>query len=216
MEKFLSKGDIFFDVGSNLGQYIFRFREFDNSSLKIFAFEPVLSNYNIVNRRIKGNKNVVLENLALSDKNDYSVLFIPLLDGIEIDTQASLNLENRQMYYRNFKKQEIKVTMLDEYCNAHGITNIDLLKIDTEGNDDKVIKGGDLIINNSRPIIMAEDILDSDVFYLLQDKGYKPYYADNKWLLHHYKSEAPGLIKDLTVMVPDTRMNLLKGIIVSE
>jgi len=216
MKKILRKGDTFFDVGANLGQYIFRFRNFDNSGLKIFAFEPVLSNYNMVNGKIMNNKNVVFENLALSDKKEDSMLFIPLIDGIEIDTQASLNLENRQMYYKDFRKQEIKVTTLDDYCDANNITNIDILKIDTEGNDAKVVNGGNVIIKNSRPVIMAEDIIETDAFYLLQDIGYKTFFADSKWVLHTHTSDTPGLIKDLTVMIPDTRINLLKGQIALE
>lgn len=215
MEKILRKGDTFFDVGANLGQYIFRLRNFGNSSLRIFAFEPVLSNYKIVSCRIGNNENVIFENLALSDRKDNSKLYIPLIDGIEIDTQASLNLENRKMYYKEFREQEIKVTTLDDYCKDKGIANIDLLKIDTEGNDDKVVNGGKNIINKCRPVIMAEDIIDTDAFNFLQDSGYKSYFADGRWMLHPYTSNNPGLVKDLTVMIPGTRMNLIKEYIAS-
>lgn len=216
MERILREGDNFFDVGANLGQYIFRFRNFGNSGLRIFAFEPVLSNYNMVSGRIRNNINVVFENLALSDKTDSSMLFIPLIDGIEIDTQASLNLENRKMYYKEFMEQEIKVTTLDDYCKDKNISSMDLLKIDTEGNDDKVVNGGKYIINKCRPVIMAEDILDTDAFYFLKDSGYKSYFADSNWMLHSYTSDKPGLIKDLTVMIPDTRMELIKGLTTPE
>lgn len=215
MKKILKSGDIFFDVGANLGQYIFRFRNFKNSGLKIFAFEPVLSNYNMVKKRIMSNGNVILENTALSDIKDSSVLYIPLIDGIEIDTQASLNLENRQLYYSDFKKQEIKVSTLDEYCTDKSVSRIDLLKIDTEGNDDKVVIGGKNIILKSLPVIMAEDIINTDAFIFLQNGGYSSYFADRNLYLHPQQTNKAGLIKDLTIMIHRSKLNLFSNMMAS-
>jgi FkbM family methyltransferase len=212
MRKILKPGDVFFDVGANLGQYIFRFRSFENSSLIIYAFEPVISNYEMVIRRIRNNSNVILEKTALSDKNCNSVLYIPLIDGIEIDTQASLNLENRQIYYKDFKKQDIQLSTLDEYCKNNSVTRIDLLKIDTEGNDDKVVEGGRRIILESKPVIMAEDIIGTESFYCLHKNGYRSFLADKNMYLHSYNSDVAGLVKDLTIMIHESKINLISNL----
>jgi FkbM family methyltransferase len=140
--KVLKDDDIFFDVGANLGQYIIRIKQKFKSGVRIYAFEPYNINFIILSEHIlKKYKNVIVENCAVSDVNGQDILYIPLIDDIEIDTQASIDYENRKMYYDEFTKQEIHKITIDNYVEINNIRKIDYLKIDTEGNDERVIKG---------------------------------------------------------------------------
>jgi FkbM family methyltransferase len=47
-------------------------------------------------------------------------------------------------------KVEVAITTVDEYCTENHIDHIDLLKIDTEGNDYFVLKGAERILRTGR------------------------------------------------------------------
>ena len=73
------------------------------------------------------------------------------------------------------------MTTLDTFCSALGISNIDVLKIDAEGVDDRVLLGGEnLLENNAIDYIIVEFHADSDcskhVVEILTDNNYAVYY----------------------------------------
>jgi hypothetical protein len=45
---------------------------------------------------------------------------------------------------------EVDVVTIDEYCEQHGITHIDVLKSDTQGFDLEVVRGADSMLSESR------------------------------------------------------------------
>ena len=57
---------------------------------------------------------------------------------------------------KNSKFQKIKTVTLDYFFINKKIKNLDLIKIDVEGTEYKVIKGGRKIIKNFKPIMIIE------------------------------------------------------------
>ncbi len=138
---------ILIDVGSHKGEYI--------SSLKsrfyidnIFGFEPNPNVFQILKKRFK-DSNIHLFNQGISDTSGY----IQLNKNLDSSSSSINNLNTESKYYKkkyfflnilNLKqvstKIDIHVLRLDEFINKNNIKKIDLLKIDTEGYEFKVLK----------------------------------------------------------------------------
>ena len=81
--------------------------------------------------------------MGLSDEDRTAEIFI----YDELDERNSLHL-NKEHKFNSEKlhKEPIKLTTLDKYAKEHNITKIDLLKIDVEGHETKVIEGASGLI----------------------------------------------------------------------
>ena len=163
---------VIFDVGANNGQSIERFKKiFPNSA--IHSFEPIKSEYEIIRKKYGDHKNIYLNNLAVGE--------IECLRNINITEKSENSSFNNVRQGTNWlktrsnqfnvdedkfvkKKEEVKIITLDDYCKDNKIDEIDILKIDTQGYEDKVLQGSiELIKKNNIKVIIAEIILD-DVY----------------------------------------------------
>ena len=75
IEKIKSNKIVFFDFGANVGAITEIVSKLKNN-IKIFSFEPVLKNFNILKNKFKKNNSIKLENKAVwfeNKKNNFSV-----------------------------------------------------------------------------------------------------------------------------------------------
>jgi FkbM family methyltransferase len=83
-------------------------------------------------------RNVELVNLALGSEVAETAMF-------EYDSSKLNSLLPNAQYAVRFGKEAMRIkvrcTTLDRFCSEHGIKQLDVLKIDTEGYDFEVLKG---------------------------------------------------------------------------
>jgi hypothetical protein len=60
--------------------------------------------------------------------------------------------------FKKFIKFQVRTISLDGFCKKKNITRIELLKVDTEGHEFKVLKGGKKILNKTK--IIQVEIMD--------------------------------------------------------
>ena len=67
---------------------------------------------------------------------------------------------------KNYLKEKIntKVITLDDYCFNNNISKIDILKIDTQGTEDKVLEGASKLLKESKVKIIQVEIIFSDIY----------------------------------------------------
>jgi len=135
--------DVFFDVGANDGETIQCARNrFKNC--KITAFEPHPKTFLKLRENMKEATNVELVNLALGSERGDKIMF-------EYDKSKVNSLLPNAIYavQHGLQARQIKVhcTTLDSFCADHGIQEIDVLKIDTEGFDLDVLKGASSMLS---------------------------------------------------------------------
>lgn len=150
----LNKKDLLtiFDVGANVGQTYYRFRENFPSS-KIYCFEPVQETFSKLQQNIRHDTNVILENLALGEQAGQKKirLFNAASSGINSLKEDIMNNDEHA------REETVTIETLDAYCKANSVKKIDLLKIDTEGYEINVIQGAkELISNGNISLVFCE------------------------------------------------------------
>ena len=169
----LRDGGVLIDVGASIGTFGVEIAR-TNPLVEVHAFEPVAATRDalIVNAR----KNGVAARVHVSH--------LALLDGV-----GSVNI-TRSLQGMNFvvldeaqdEVDRVDSGTLDDYIEGHGIDRVDALKIDVEGAELLVLKGGRRTLERDRPLLVVE-IEEQwtrrfghravEVFDLLSELGYE-------------------------------------------
>jgi FkbM family methyltransferase len=191
------KNPIIFDVGANAGQSIERFINlFKNDDLNIYSFEPTPKLFEILKNKYNSKKNIKIFQSALNDKIIKSKFFSYEYDKVNSFTQIDknskfnkfLSLKNKD--FLNLETQiEVQTNTIDNVVNEQNIDNIDVLKIDIQGNEDKVLEGSKILLKSNKiKLIELELILGFgyqrqmsffDIEKVLNPFGYRLIAIDN-------------------------------------
>ena len=136
LRRLLQPGMVFCDVGANFGVFVLLGSRLVGPSGRVFAFEPVPSNRDVLERNIarNGARNVVISGDAVSDRNGTIRIFLSHYAGCHSTSSEPLNYAGEFL--------DVGVVRLDE---VEMIEKIDVLKIDVEGAELEVLSGlGDL------------------------------------------------------------------------
>tara|TARA_R110000868_G_scaffold55424_9_gene172388 strand:+ start:2615 stop:3295 length:681 start_codon:yes stop_codon:yes gene_type:complete len=152
IEKFLGNEKVFFDIGANIGLFSLYFKLL-YPELIVHAFEPESLNHNCLQESIKSfcMKNFHLNQLGLSDESGPAHLYIDKMNmgGASVNQMGA-----------DRTSIDIKLSTLDNYVAAHNIQRIDVIKIDVEGIEEKIVKGGANSIRRFKPVIIFECMHD--------------------------------------------------------
>ncbi|WP_428687917.1 FkbM family methyltransferase [Roseibium sp.] len=135
------------DIGANIGKYSIDLLEKTKS--KVISFEPLPRTFQELSRNCeKYGSRSVLENFGVGSENKIQQLhFDP-----EALTHASLSEEvNNVSYVNNKLTENVSVITLDHYCHQNQVTEIDFVKIDTEGYEAEVFSGASKTFSEIRP-----------------------------------------------------------------
>ena len=176
--KTLDKSIIAFDVGAHKGETLEIFIKHFNIR-NIFCFEPNQIIYQKLKKKIKNKnyKNVSIFNCGLGNKTETRSLktFSDTSSSTfsQVDSKSNYYLRKKKvfdLFSNNFfsKNIDAEVITFSEFVEKYKIKKIDILKIDTEGFEYKVLKG-----------IKDNDFKNIELVYfehhydLMLKKGYK-------------------------------------------
>ena len=184
ISKIIPGNSVIIDVGANMGQCTGRF-SLALPDAKIYSLEPIHENYIAIKRMLKilNLKNVQVSQVGISNHEGKCEIFIPVLKGVTVSTQASL--ENRKIFdnkYVRVRKELIATEKLGNFIRRNNIERVDLIKVDTEGHDYTVLNSGKEEILEKRPIIKMENDWDSREIYWLYENGYQAFQIKNNKL----------------------------------
>lgn len=146
---------VMFDIGANIGVFSFLAKKYRN--LKVYAFEPVKQTYNYLQYHIKLNnleKQIIPINCALTDILDNKTMDIRIPSDVQ--HYGLVTLGETPLRFDNYITETVKLDTLDNFCLENNIECIDIMKLDTEGWEYYILKGGSQIINKCHPIIISE------------------------------------------------------------
>ena len=141
----LSSGDVFLDIGANIGYYTVIASCIVGDKGKVIAYEPDPDNYSLLEENIKLNLryNIKAFQAALSDTDGRGYLY--------------LNPENRgdhQLYDAGEERHKVEIDIFNAADHLSNITSkVDFIKLDTQGSEFKIVSRlSDLISANSAQI----------------------------------------------------------------
>jgi len=153
MKKCLRKGDIFIDVGANMGlMSIFASKVLDNNGI-VYSFEPEPETFMILKKNIEINliKNIRIYNIGLGEKKSKSYIYTNPYAG-----RGSASLV-KTLSQNDSKRYEVYIETLDNFILEHNVTDVKMLKIDVEGWELQVLKGAKYLLQSEwAPIICIE------------------------------------------------------------
>lgn len=192
----LPKDAVLFDVGANKGEYTLALLEQFGREAKIFAFEPSIYTYGILNSIVPAHATLRLENIGFGEK----VESVDLYYETEGSTLASVHKRDLSEYGIQHARhaETIRITRIDEYCRANNIRRINLLKLDVEGHELAVLKGCENLLSQKNIDVIQFEFggcnVDSRVFlkdfYELLTPEYNLFrmVADGLVPLHTYRA----------------------------
>ncbi|MCO6499208.1 MAG: FkbM family methyltransferase [Vicingus serpentipes] len=188
IEKNIKDNAIVLDVGANIGYYTIPLAlNLQSKNVKVYAFEPVTSNYNSLMKGVIKNgveKNVIANKIALGDKEG-SLEIIKTEQGNSGNAVLSINNDNFKI---ESERETIQMITLDQYMLKNNLERCDFIKIDIEGAEIFFIQGAIELIKKYKPIIYGEfnsyfikkfGFSIMDVWNLLEPLGYSAYAEDH-------------------------------------
>jgi len=139
---------VLFDVGANQGVFANQLiKAWQGMNYQLYAFEPSAKTFQILRSRVPELPFVHLVNKGMSDGAGTMDLFFDK----EGSGLASVYPRDLSHYHIDFSSKEtIQLTTLDEFCASEKIQQIDFLKLDVEGHELAVLKGGSKMIGEGR------------------------------------------------------------------
>lgn len=163
------------DIGANVGLYTLYAKYLPNATF--YAYEPMPLNFKILNDNIKLNniENVKTFNIAISNEKNTKILNV-------CKSHCGLHtLGNNPLRFTDIEKISVNTDTLDNLFYNRNI-KVDFLKIDTEGYEFYILKGGINTIKTYKPIIQIEyyvknmnqcNVDEHDFCKLIHDLDYK-------------------------------------------
>ena len=150
LDENLQDGDVFFDVGANVGIYSI-YAALRKPKAVVYAFEPEYSNLHQLKQNILENslmRNIYPYALALDDKTGISKLQIQdTTPGAAKHTVSKHDLAKTHMGEDVVWREGVATITLDEFCILADIKP-NILKIDVDGTETAILKGGQKTFSN--------------------------------------------------------------------
>lgn len=148
-----NKNMVLYDVGANQGLLSTFWSKLPQVGT-IYAFEPVSSVFAELQRNTKNIQKIISFNTALGDTKGELIININEWNP----SSSLLPLSSRHLtefpFATKARSEKISVARLDDLVSEKGLKSPDLVKIDVQGFEDKVLSGGTKTIERARHCII--------------------------------------------------------------
>ena len=140
---------VLLDIGANWGCFSIFLAARPGFSGRVYAFEPSSQSFQNMTKLVddlKLQEHIACHKLGLADYSGSAPLSIGLMSGLSSITDSVA--DNYAITY-----EDVQISQLDEM----NLPNANLIKIDVEGVEAKVIRGGERYICTAKPAIVLEN-----------------------------------------------------------
>lgn len=153
MERVLRPAMVMLDVGAHHGFYTLLASKKVGPVGRVIAFEPSLRESRRLKQHVWLNRchNIIIEEVAMTDRDGEDNLFVA--DW----WNAGLNSLRPPHVDGPLHQTRVRTTSLDQYVENCGLQRVDFVKLDVEGAELAVLKGGvRLFTRKPQPLVMCE------------------------------------------------------------
>jgi len=149
LEKVLSPGKVFIDVGANFGVYTLVASTLVGAAGKVIAVEPTAESFAILRQNIALNhfSNVSAFQVALTHASGKAWLYYgwdPVGNSLGMDPLCGEGGE------------EVQTESLDNLLEQNRIGHVDVIKVDVEGAEELVLRGATRTLTTNSPVVIFE------------------------------------------------------------
>jgi FkbM family methyltransferase len=182
------KAHTFIDVGAHVGYFSLLASVLLENQGQVFTFEAAKGTFDLVEKNLKSRTNIKVFHNAVTDiETDLTFFEFPVLYS-EYNTLYVKQFEN-EGWYQKFKPEKtiVKGITLDSIVQKFNLKN-PLIKIDTEGAEAHVIKGGLNTFKTQNPIVIMEFLTKNndghkEAYDILTSLNYQPHTINSSGLL---------------------------------
>ncbi len=150
IRKFIKPGMVSLDIGANYGLYATAIAKNMGPKGRLWCFEPTPNTAEALRHTFKKNKyrgRVKVVEAGLSNKAGTATFFM--------SPNAELNtLEPGDESF--MQEQTIELLTLDDYARNAGFSKVDFVKLDAEGEEVRILEGGQSFFSDFSPLVMFE------------------------------------------------------------
>lgn len=141
------------DVGANFGAYTYWLAK---HSQRCIAFEPNPTCAAFLQRAHIGK--LTVERVALSGVTGTGSLVVPRVGLTDVATEGRVIVrgESQSSVSRSMRRPNKEIGVALQRLDAYHLSNVGVIKIDTEGHESNVLFGGLETIRRTRPYILVE------------------------------------------------------------
>ncbi|MEI6843441.1 MAG: FkbM family methyltransferase [bacterium] len=189
------------DVGANVGQFAKEIREFLPET-KIISFEPLSDCFHKLTENMKDDNSFKAFNFALGEKDEVTTIHHSDYSPSSSILHMAHNHKSLFPHTKESRPEQITIKKLDDLdlITTEKLEQHILLKIDTQGFEDKVLKGAEKFLEHVTYIIIETSYIE------LYEK--QPLFADIYSILTHKEFIYKGGLQQ--------KMNGKTGQIISE
>jgi FkbM family methyltransferase len=178
----VKKGDVIFDVGTNIGETLLNFARLTGNEGHVYGFEPDDENYRNVQKNISLNNfsNTHVFKQAVSDKKETVKLFVVEPHNRGMNRILEPGEEHGEQFI------VLETTMLDSIVQENDIKRLDLMKIDIEGYEMHALRGAVDTLKRYKPALFIEvgytrllshKTSPNELIIFLENLGYTIYHS---------------------------------------
>ena len=154
LHKMLEPGMTFLDAGANEGVYTVFAAHCVGHRGAVWAFEPSQREFNRLQQNLKLNrlKNVHSFRLALAEHEGQAELAVAEAEHLGQNTLGNFAYDGVGV----LRKELVPVQVLDQVVEENGVTRLDVIKLDVEGAEHRLLAGARRTLQRFRPVILFE------------------------------------------------------------
>lgn len=184
-----------FDIGANYGDYTFLLEKLIPPNL-IYAFEPIPE---LSKRLSKVFPQVNILEFAVSNDDASAIFKIPKVKYKVLYSRGTLQTHLTEENETGQYTIRVDTLTLDSFSQQYNISDLGFIKIDVEGNELNVIKGGLNTIKKYKPVILVEieqrhhSVNINEIIEFIKNLMYSCYYLNEKLELTELMENAVNL-----------------------
>lgn len=150
------------DVGANIGQSVHKIKNVFPSST-VHCIEPLETQFLLLKNNTSQYDTVFCYNVAFDSQDgvrDFYVnrhqVMLSSLYKLNKNSKDSIALNRPERSHSNFLDSDVvsvQCSTLDSWAEKNNISHIDLLKMDTQGSEPEILKGGIEILKSTKVIV---------------------------------------------------------------
>lgn len=176
-----SRSVVAYDIGASVGIFSSCLAKIPQITA-VHAFEPIPGSFKTLVERMQRYPQVTCHNVALGDVNQQQQMWV--MDQA-LDSSSFLPIGNLQQQEftgsLEAHAEYLPIVRLDDYIREHHLPPPDLVKIDVQGFEDRVLRGGEetmakasycLLEMSFRPLYEGSPVFD-DIYRQMRELGFR-------------------------------------------